>query len=85
MARGPQTAVLVFINEATKNGATKGGWDGKGRTEKELELKRRDVWQQEHKPNSENRNTDTEENRAWSCLEVVSTRSVTVTRVYEYA
>ena len=25
------------------------------------------------------------ENRAWSCLEVVSTRSVTVTRVYEYA
>ena len=29
MARGPQTAVLVFINEATKNGATKGGWDGK--------------------------------------------------------
>ena len=25
------------------------------------------------------------ENRAWSCLEVVSTRSVTVARVYEYA
>jgi hypothetical protein len=40
MARGPQTVVLVFISNATQNGATKGGWDGKRkRTEKELELK----------------------------------------------